>query len=373
MIQLSVPALIAEYAVWTSTSPGRSSGSGTSRRIARPWCAKTRFMGPLVARTGGGEGRPAARLLWRRGGGSVTDFGRFDAYVADHAARFFDELIAYGRQPSVSATGEGIAAMAPLVVATLERVGAAASIVESPARHAAVIGEVGSGRRGRCCSTTTTTCSRRAIRPRGRRRRGSRRCATVRCTAAGSPTTRPSCWRASTPSRPGRRRAGRCRFASAGSSRASTRSGRPASPPCCARTPTASRADVCLSEGTGRDEVGNVTINLGCRGFVSVELAVRLRPIPLASSLGGPAAVGERPADASACCRSPGPTAPAGRRRRRARPAALGGRRGDAARDPLVRGIGARRTRHRRADPGPRRASTCSGTTCWSRSSRSVR
>ena len=47
------------------------------------------------------------------------------------------------------------------------------------------------------------------------------------------------------------------------------------------------RADVCLSEGTGRDEDGNVTINLGCRGFVSVELAVRLRPIPLASSLGG--------------------------------------------------------------------------------------
>ena len=46
-------------------------------------------------------------------------------------------------------------------------------------------------------------------------------------------------------------------------------------------------ADACLSEGTGRDEAGNVTINLGCRGFVSVELRVRLRSRTLASMFGG--------------------------------------------------------------------------------------
>lgn len=77
----------------------------------------------------------------------MTEFQRFDAYVVEHAARFFDELVSYGRQPSVSATGEGIAEMAPRVVETLSRVGARAEIVASPARHPAVIAEAGSGAR----------------------------------------------------------------------------------------------------------------------------------------------------------------------------------------------------------------------------------
>jgi acetylornithine deacetylase/succinyl-diaminopimelate desuccinylase-like protein len=46
-------------------------------------------------------------------------------------------------------------------------------------------------------------------------------------------------------------------------------------------------ADACLSEGTGRDDAGNVCINLGCRGFVSVELRVALRGQTLASMFGG--------------------------------------------------------------------------------------
>ena len=216
----------------------------------------------------------------------MTDFGRFDAYVADHAARFFDELIAYGRQPSVSATGEGIEAMAPKVVATLERVGAAASIVDSPARHRAVIGEVGGGRR------TLLLYDHYDVQPPGDPAAWS--------TPPWEPTLRDGAlfgrgiaddkaellarihaveaWQAALGALPVRVRwivEGEHEIGSPGLA-AVLRANR-----------SRLEADVCLSEGTGRDELGHVTINLGCRGFVSVELAVRLRPIPLASSLGG--------------------------------------------------------------------------------------
>jgi acetylornithine deacetylase/succinyl-diaminopimelate desuccinylase-like protein len=228
----------------------------------------------------------------------VTDFGRFDAYVAEHAQRFFDELIAYGRQPSVSATGEGIGAMAPLVVATLRRIGAEASIVESPARHPAVIGEAGGGEAGG---------GERAAAP-------ARRTVLLYDHYDVQPPGDPAAW--STPPWEPTLRGGELYGRGIADDKAELLArvhAIEAWQTACGALPVRVRwiiegeheigspglaavlranrsrleADVCLSEGTGRDEFGNVTINLGCRGFVSVELAVRLRSIPLASSLGG--------------------------------------------------------------------------------------
>ncbi len=47
------------------------------------------------------------------------------------------------------------------------------------------------------------------------------------------------------------------------------------------------RSDVCVSEGLGRDESGNFTIYLGCRGFAHVELVAQMREQVLASMYGG--------------------------------------------------------------------------------------
>lgn len=215
----------------------------------------------------------------------MTDFGRFDAYVAEHADRFFDDLVAFGRQPSVSATGEGIAEMAPAVAATLQRVGAAAAVVQSSARHPAVLAEIGAGAR------TLLLYDHYDVQPPGDLRTWS------------SPPWEPAfrdgalfgrgiaddkgellarihtveAWRATRGPLPIR-----VRWIVEGEHEI----GSPGLAAILRANADRLRADVCLSEGTGRDEFGNVTINLGCRGFVSVELAVRLREIPLASSLG---------------------------------------------------------------------------------------
>jgi len=220
----------------------------------------------------------------------VSDFGRFDRYVGAHAGRFFEELIAYGRRPSVSATGEGIGAMAPLVAATLERAGARASIVESPARHPAVIAEAvpEAGEAGR----TLLLYDHYDVQPPGD--------AAAWPSPPWEPTLRDGAlfgrgiaddkgellarihaietWQATMGSLPVR-----VRWIVEGEHEI----GSPGLAGILRVNRSRLQADVCLSEGTGRDEIGNVTINLGCRGFVSVELAVRLRPIPLASSLGG--------------------------------------------------------------------------------------
>ena len=220
----------------------------------------------------------------------MTDFARFDAYIAEEAPSFFDELIEYGRQPSISVTGEGIAEMAPLVVATLERAGAHASIVESPARHPAVIAEAG-GESGDARRTLLLydhydvqppgdvaawdsppwepTLRGGALFGRGIADDKGELLARIHAIEAWQATNGPLPLRVrwivegeheiGSPGLAGILRANRDRLA----------------------------ADACLSEGTGRDELGNVTINLGCRGFVSVELSVRMRPIALASMYAG--------------------------------------------------------------------------------------
>lgn len=220
----------------------------------------------------------------------MTDFARFDAHVAERASDFFDELIAYGRQPSVSATGEGIAAMAPLVVATLERAGARASIVESPARYPAVIAEAGPEAGG--ARRTLLLYDHYDVQPpgdpaawdsppweptlrggalygRGIADDKGELLARIHAIEAWGATRGPLPLRVrwivegeheiGSPGLPGILRVNRSRL----------------------------EADACLSEGTGRDELGNVTINLGCRGFVSLELSVRMRRIALASMYAG--------------------------------------------------------------------------------------
>src|SRR5438132_12242554 len=163
----SVPELIAEKAVWTRTWPGRSFGSGMSRSTACPPWAKTRFIdSSRLPRSGPApRSHPPARTLcarrgWestlfraisprrlRPGGATVRDFGQLDAYVADHRDGWIAELVDAARQPSVSATGDGIAPMGQRVLARLRAAGATADLVESGVSHPAVIAEIGAGPR----------------------------------------------------------------------------------------------------------------------------------------------------------------------------------------------------------------------------------
>lgn len=216
----------------------------------------------------------------------MTEFQRFDAYVAQHAERFFGELESFGRQPSVSVTGEGIAEMAPLVVSTLSRIGAGAAIVASPARHPAVIAEAGAGARTLLLydhydvqppgdlgawETPPWEPSRRhgALYGRGIADDKGELLARIHAVEA---------WQAAHGPLPLR-----VRWIVEGEHEI----GSPGLAEILRANRSRLEADACLSEGTGRDEFGSVTINLGCRGFVSVELAVRLRRVTLASSMGG--------------------------------------------------------------------------------------
>ena len=58
----------------------------------------------------------------------MTDFGQFDDFAASRREAWLAELVEFARQPSVSATGEGIAEMGPRVVARLRAAGATADV-----------------------------------------------------------------------------------------------------------------------------------------------------------------------------------------------------------------------------------------------------
>jgi len=216
----------------------------------------------------------------------MTEFQHFDSFVADHAEPWFAELVEAARQPSVSATGEGIEPMGAWVIARLRTAGAAAEMVESGVSHPAVIGEVGSGRRSVLLydhydvqppgdpaawlsPPWEPTLRDGALFGRGVADDKSELLARIHATEA---------WRATMGELPVR-----VRFLVEGAHEIGS--------PGLAEIVAANRdrlvADACLSEGTGRDDAGNVTINLGCRGFMSVELRVRMRSRTLASMYGG--------------------------------------------------------------------------------------
>ena len=70
----------------------------------------------------------------------------FDDYLAQHRDRFVDELKAFVAQPSVAATGQGMADMAALVRQRLERIGA--TVQQIPTGGAPILyAEIGSGSR----------------------------------------------------------------------------------------------------------------------------------------------------------------------------------------------------------------------------------
>jgi acetylornithine deacetylase/succinyl-diaminopimelate desuccinylase-like protein len=215
----------------------------------------------------------------------VTDFAAFDGYVADQRDAWIAELVDLAR-PSVSATGEGIAEMGPRVRDRLRAAGATADLVESGVSHPAVIGEAGAGPR------SVLLYDHYDVQPPGDPAAWS--------TPPWQPTLRDGmlygrgiaddkgellarihaveAWQATFGALPLR-----VRFLIEGAHEIGS--------PGLAQIVAANRdrltAGACLSEGTGRDEAGNVTINLGCRGFLSVELRVALRSRTLASMYGG--------------------------------------------------------------------------------------
>jgi acetylornithine deacetylase/succinyl-diaminopimelate desuccinylase-like protein len=215
----------------------------------------------------------------------VTEFAAFDAFVSGHRDAWLAELIDLAR-PSVSATGEGIAEMGPRVVARLRAAGATADLVESGVSHPAVIGEIGAGRRsvlfydhydvqppGDPATWSTPpwqpTLKDGRLFGRGVADDKGELLARIHAVEAWQATNGPLPLKV--------------RYLIEGAHEIGS--------PGLAEIVNGNRdrlvADACLSEGTGRDEQGNVTINLGCRGFVSVELRVALRSRTLASMYGG--------------------------------------------------------------------------------------
>lgn len=215
----------------------------------------------------------------------MADFTAFDAFVAGHRDAWLAELIDLAR-PSVSETGEGIPEMGRRVLARLRAAGADADLVSSGVSHPAVIGELGLGRR------SVLFYDHYDVQPPGD--------PTAWATPPWQPTVKDDrlfgrgvaddkgellarihtieAWQATSGPLPLR-----VRYLIEGAHEIGS--------PGLAEVVAANRdrlvADACLSEGTGRDEQGNVTINLGCRGFVSIELKVALRTRTLASMFGG--------------------------------------------------------------------------------------
>jgi acetylornithine deacetylase/succinyl-diaminopimelate desuccinylase-like protein len=215
----------------------------------------------------------------------VTDFGAFDAFVDAHRDAWLGEVVDFAR-PSVSATGEGIAEMGVRVLDRLRQAGATAELVESGVSHPAVIGEVGAGKR------SVLFYDHYDVQPPGD--------PSAWTSPPWQPTYRDGhlfgrgvaddkgellarihaveAWRATFGELPLR-----VRYLLEGAHEIGS--------PGLAEIVAANRdrlvADACLSEGTGRDDAGNVTINLGCRGFVSVELRLQVRSRTLASMYGG--------------------------------------------------------------------------------------
>ena len=115
---------------------------------------------------------------------------RMDAYLDRHEATIVAELAQLCAQPSVSATGEGIAAAAEGVAAAL----APARVRGRGGAHSAGIRWCYAERAGRasahCSSTTTTTCSRPSRSRCGSPRPSRPACATASSSRAARATTR---------------------------------------------------------------------------------------------------------------------------------------------------------------------------------------
>lgn len=94
--------------------------------------------------------------------------------VDEHREELIQRLVAYASQPSVSATGEGIAEAAQLASRTLEAAGIEPRILETGGSP--VVLGTGPSRPGRLTVLimATTTCSRPTRSRRGGRRRSSR-------------------------------------------------------------------------------------------------------------------------------------------------------------------------------------------------------
>ena len=216
----------------------------------------------------------------------MRDFSAFDAHVAGRRDAWLAELVDLAR-PSVSATGEGIPEMGVRVRDRLRAAGATgAALVESGVSHPAVIGEVGAG------SRSVLFYDHYDVQPPGD--------PSAWATPPWEPTLRDGvlhgrgvaddkgellarihaveAWQAVFGALPLR-----VRYPIEGAHEI----GSPGLAEIVARNRERLVADACLSEGTGRDEAGNVTINLGCRGFVSVELRLTVRGRTLASMYGG--------------------------------------------------------------------------------------
>lgn len=71
----------------------------------------------------------------------------FEAYVNTHRMRFFDELCALLRQPSIAAQGIGVEETALMVAKRLEELGAAVQVLRFPGAAPVVYGSIGQGNR----------------------------------------------------------------------------------------------------------------------------------------------------------------------------------------------------------------------------------
>jgi acetylornithine deacetylase/succinyl-diaminopimelate desuccinylase-like protein len=218
----------------------------------------------------------------------VVDFQAFDRYVVAQRDAWLAELVKAASQPSVSATGEGIDVMGPWVRDRLARAGATADIAQSGVSHPAVIGELGSATAQR----TLLFYDHYDVQPPGdpaawRTPPFEPTLVDGRLYGRGVADDKAELlarifavetWRATIGELPVR-----IRWLIEGAHEIGSQG--------LEQIVTANRerltADACLSEGTGRDDTGNFTINLGCRGFVSLELKLTLQDRTLASMYGG--------------------------------------------------------------------------------------
>jgi acetylornithine deacetylase/succinyl-diaminopimelate desuccinylase-like protein len=77
----------------------------------------------------------------------VSRIDRFAAHIDANRARYYDELRAFLRQPSIAAQGIGLEETAALVADRLRRLGAEAQILRLPDAAPVVYGSIGQGER----------------------------------------------------------------------------------------------------------------------------------------------------------------------------------------------------------------------------------
>ena len=75
------------------------------------------------------------------------DRDRFAAHIEASRDRYYDELCALLRQPSIAAQGLGLEETAAIVVQRLERLGAEVRVLRLPGAAPVVYGSIGSGAR----------------------------------------------------------------------------------------------------------------------------------------------------------------------------------------------------------------------------------